>query len=122
VFDVPVPPLWASNTAFKKQWKTIKESITIHSTSLTTSSHEWSVDDCIRWIYSHSYYAKFIKDHGDVVLIIRGDGIAVGGRHASFLIATLLNFGVLSKSPSFNFYINIAEVKLNNSLLLCSSF
>jgi hypothetical protein len=68
------------------------------------------VEEWIRWIYSHMFYLRFVKQPEHAVLVVRGDGFSIARKHGSMLIVTLLNFGMLSKCKSFNFIINLAEV------------
>jgi hypothetical protein len=110
VFNVPIPPLWASAKSFKSQWSKLKSFFNFASTSDSFPSHEWPIDECIRWIFTQRYFVKFINDPQNLVLVVRGDGIPLGSKQASFLTMTFLNFGELSKCPSFNFIVNVAEV------------
>jgi hypothetical protein len=47
--------------------------------------------------------------------MIKKDRIPIKGWYISFLIAILLNFDVLNKCSSFNFYINKAEIRSKTS-------
>ncbi len=61
-------------------------------------------------MFSSETYFRYMQHPEKLKIIVRGDGIPVGGRHASFIVATLGNFDVLSKCIGFNFPINIVEV------------
>ena len=110
VHGVPIPNIWASDAAFKETWKEWKETFDFQTPTTSFPSSEWSVFDCLRWIYKRKHYARHLKNRECAKLIVRGDSFVVGGKPASFLILTLLNFGVLSKCIAFNFVINLAEV------------
>ena len=71
---------------------------------------KWDIEEWLRWVYTHNFFSQFLQDPLHAKIVIRGDGLPVGGRKACFLLATVLNFGLLSKCVAFNFVINLAEV------------
>ncbi len=74
----------------------------------------WSVEKWLQFMFSSKTYFGYMQHPEELEIIVRSDGIPVGRRHASFLVATLGNFDVLSKCIGFNFPINIAEVNEKN--------
>ena len=95
---------------FKATWKQLKHTINIEHVPADFAADEWNVEQWLNWVYTHKHYSQFLQNPQHAEIIIRGDGLPVGGRKACFLIATLKNYDLLSKCVAFNFVINLAEV------------
>ena len=115
IAGVEIPNMWASVKDVKKVIKDLKARFKFFPTGKEgTDACYWDVEDCIKFICRSEVYMEQMQDPHHLEIIVRGDGLPVGGNHACFLLLTLGNFGILSKCLGFNFPINIAEVDEKN--------
>jgi hypothetical protein len=116
LYGIPFPRLFPSDVKFRENWKKVKENFKIEhcGNESVPNGYMWNVNDVLKFITSNEIYSNYISDKENLNIIIRGDGGPVGGGHFIFMIMTLDNFGILSKSLEFNFLINLAEVNEKN--------
>lgn len=115
VFGVKVPNLWGNSGLAKKQWNEYKSSFNLqHSGPDNLDCYRWSVREWLEFVLQSPVYLSQLKTPQELEIIIRGDGFPVGGKHASFVIASLGNFGQLSQCLAFNFPLVLAEVDEKN--------
>jgi hypothetical protein len=119
---VKIPSFWASTKKLKKEWARMKQEFEISQVAAGVNGYAWSPLACLQFIMKKEQYSKYIDTPLDLEVIVRGDGLPVGGSHASFLLLTLGNFGKLGKCLSFNFIIALAEVNEKNQDGIRSSF
>lgn len=112
---VEIPNMWSSVRDVKDLMRDLKQRFQLyHSGTPDMDSYAWDVEDCLRFIVGNPAYTQHMHELEDLEIIIRGDGLPVGSRHASFLLLSLGNFGKLSKCLAFNFPINLAEMDEKN--------
>lgn len=118
VEGVKVPNFWAPQRVVRELWKKIKGEFNIQGDK---DSHYWHVKDMMAFIYSNETYAKYLEEPRNVELIVRGDGMSVGSNPSCFLICTLGNFGIYSKTLWFNFPICIMNFSEKDREAVCKA-
>ena len=106
VGGVHLPNTWPSYTRVKTRWNQYLAQFNIQAIDSTAS--EWKIDNWLQFVLNSPHYSQFLTDTDNIQIIICGDGLKLLGKPACFLIATLGNFGLLSKCTHFNFVINLA--------------
>lgn len=80
----------------------------------SVDAHYWPVDEYLQYICESPNYRQYFKQDKFLEIIVRGDGMPVGGKKSCFLLVTLGNFEEKSKCLGFNFPVNLAEVDDKN--------
>lgn len=97
----------------------MRDSLDIEEVACGVKAAHWKVDKWLDFVLSSRFYKQFycFTEGDEAELIIRGDGFKSGNQHRTFLLATLGNFGLLSKCVLFNFVINLCETNNNTHAL-----
>lgn len=118
-----IPNTWPSNTKVLKRWANLRDSFEIRTVDeVDYFAAAWRVDKWINYLLKSPFYSLFIEDPDNLEIIIRGDGFKVGKQPYTFLLASLGNFGMLSKCIIFNFVVNLAAVKESETEDLRTAF
>lgn len=106
---VTIPNTWPSNTTVQQRWAALRNSFGIRSIDGEEYfAAAWRVDKWLDYVLSSPFYSNFIEDPDNIEIILRGDGFRAGKQDCTFWLATLGNFGMLSKCTVFNFVVNLA--------------
>lgn len=120
---VLVPNTWPSNTKVTKRWAELRDSFEIRTVDeVDYFGAAWRVDKWLNYVLASPFYSLFIENPNDLEIIIRGDGFKSGKQPYTFLLASLGNFGMLSKCIIFNFVVNLAAVSESSTEDLRTAF
>ena len=98
-----------------------------HVADCDTSAAAWKLDHWLQFVLKSPFYTKYLPrnqpaNNKTIELIICGDGLKTGSAPHTFLLATLGDFGVLSKCILFNFVVNLVAASEKEPDILRQAF
>lgn len=114
VHGVPFPNIWPSYNNVWARYKEYRDQVEVRPVSgVDFHAGEWSLNRWLEHMITSPFYKQFLPSdikENELEVIIRGDSLKKLKKPTSFLIATLGNFGLLSKSILFNSVVNLAQI------------